>query len=314
MKLNRFAVYAWGVLAFNIGVIVWGAYVRATGSGAGCGQHWPTCQGEIIPRTPQIETLVEFSHRATSGLAFLAVLGILIWAYRLYPKKHPVRLGATLAMIFMVTEALVGAGLVLFKLVAYNESVARVFSVSIHLLNTFLLLASMTLTAWWASGGKTITLNRFGKIGWSMAVALLGVLLLGLTGTITALGDTLFPTGSLSEGITQDFLPTAHFLVRLRVWHPLIALAVGLYLIVLSGYFNRPQHADTTRKLAKSLAGAFLLQLVIGIINLLLLAPVAMQMLHLLAADGVWIVLILLSAAVFSEKRLPNSKKPTPYH
>ena len=111
MNLTRFAKYAWGTLAYNVAVVVWGAYVRATGSGAGCGKHWPTCQGAVIPRAPQIETLVEFSHRLTSGLAFLAVLGLFVWAWRAYPKKHIVRTGAALSMGFILLESLVGAGL-----------------------------------------------------------------------------------------------------------------------------------------------------------------------------------------------------------
>jgi protoheme IX farnesyltransferase len=90
--------YAWGVLVWNVLVALWGAYVRATGSGAGCGAHWPTCNGEIIPRAPQVETLIEFTHRATSGLAFLAVLALLILALRTLPKGHPARFGAGLSM------------------------------------------------------------------------------------------------------------------------------------------------------------------------------------------------------------------------
>src|SRR5689334_1454626 len=149
MKLNRFAIYAWGVLALNLLVILWGAYVRATGSGAGCGAHWPLCNGEVIPRAPQAEMLVEFTHRLSSGVALLTVAGLLVWALRIYPRGHVARRGAQLAMLFMVSEALVGAGLVLFKLVADNDSLYRAVAIVVHLANTFLLLASITLTAWW---------------------------------------------------------------------------------------------------------------------------------------------------------------------
>ncbi|MFN8454080.1 MAG: COX15/CtaA family protein [Anaerolineae bacterium] len=78
VKLDRFAKYVWTVLAYNLAVILWGAFVRASGSGAGCGSHWPLCNGEVIPRTPQMETLVEFTHRLTSGLALLLVIGLTI--------------------------------------------------------------------------------------------------------------------------------------------------------------------------------------------------------------------------------------------
>ncbi len=297
IKLTAFAKYAWGTLTFNIGVILWGAYVRATGSGAGCGAHWPSCRGEVLPRAPQLETIIELSHRITSGMAFLLVVAMLVWAYRAFPKKHPVRLGATLSMVLMVTEALVGAGLVLFELVAYNESVARVYAVSTHLVNTFLLLAALTLTAWWASGGRRVSLKPMRPTGWAVLVGMLAVLVLGVTGAITALGDTLFPAGSLAEGIAQDFEPTAHFLVRLRVWHPVIAIFTGVYLLVLAQYLAANAE-KSVRTAARILLVAFVAQLAIGGVNLLLLVPVWSQMLHLLAADGVWIVLIILGALI----------------
>ncbi|HET9221390.1 MAG TPA: COX15/CtaA family protein, partial [Roseiflexaceae bacterium] len=130
MKLNRFALFAWAVLGYNLLVILWGAYVRATGSGAGCGDHWPLCNGEVIPRSPGAEMLVEFTHRASSGIALLLVVGLLVWAMRAYPKGHSVRQGAKLSMLLIIVEALVGAGLVLFKLVAGDDSLYRVVAIA----------------------------------------------------------------------------------------------------------------------------------------------------------------------------------------
>ncbi|HEX5691237.1 MAG TPA: COX15/CtaA family protein, partial [Roseiflexaceae bacterium] len=111
---DRFRRYAWGVLGYNLLVIVWGAYVRASGSGAGCGSHWPLCNGTVLPRAPQIETIVELAHRLTSGLALIAVLGLVVWAVRLWPGSHRVRRGAFASLFFIILEALIGAGLVLF--------------------------------------------------------------------------------------------------------------------------------------------------------------------------------------------------------
>jgi len=162
MTRTRFSTFAWVVLAFNLLVILWGAYVRATGSGAGCGSHWPLCNGVVVPLQPQIETIVEFTHRLTSGLAFLIVLVLVVWAFRAYPRGHPVRLGAMLSMIFIITEALVGAGLGAVWLDGRGPVDRRVISISIHLVNTFLLLATLTLTAWWASGGERIVLRGQG--------------------------------------------------------------------------------------------------------------------------------------------------------
>jgi heme A synthase len=301
LTLTRFAKYAWAVLAYNVGVILWGAYVRATGSGAGCGGHWPLCNGQVIPLSPQAATLIEFSHRVSSGLTLLAVLGLVVWAFRAYPRGHPVRLGAGLAMFFTLTEALVGAGLVLFQLVAQNASALRAFSVAVHLTNTFLLLASLTLTALWASGGRPLRLHGQGWAAWWLGLGLAGVLLLGISGAITALGDTLFPASSLVEGLRQDLSPSAQFMIRLRVFHPLIAMAVGL-LVMLVAYSLSSSRPDESgrRWLAVALGGLVAVQWLAGITNVALLAPVWMQLLHLFLADLVWIVLVLLAATVLA--------------
>jgi len=304
MKLRRIAIYTWIVLVFNIGVILWGAYVRATGSGAGCGSHWPLCNGEILPRTQQLETSIEFAHRITSGIAFLLVVILFVLSFRKFPRRHPARFGAGLSMLFIVTEALVGAGLVLFEWVAYDVSLGRVVSMSVHLINTFFLLASLSLTAWWASGGEPVNLRGHGLTLWLFVFGFLGILILGVSGAITALGDTIFPSETLSQGIMQDFSPTAHFLVRLRVWHPVIAIVVGVYSLFLSGLVALFRIKSIIRRLAGMLALLFVVQFIAGLVNLILLAPIWLQLVHLLLADLVWIILILLAASNFAESEL----------
>lgn len=300
-SISRFAKYAWFVLGFNILVILWGAVVRATGSGAGCGSHWPTCNGEIIPPAPQVETLIEFSHRLTSGLAFILVFAMLIWALKIYPKGHRVRKASGTAMIFIISESLVGAGLVLFHWVASNISTGRVIVMGIHLINTHLLLAAIVLAAWWASGGNPIRLKEQpSKLKWRFAIGIIGVLVLSVAGAVTALGDTLFPANSLIEGIQQDLSPASHFIVRLRVWHPVIATLVGLYLIQFAFSLASDGCSIWNKRFALALGILFLVQLAAGMINLILLAPVWMQILHLLLADMVWIFLILLAAETLS--------------
>lgn len=302
MKLSLFAKYAWGVLIYNLGVILWGAYVRATGSGAGCGNHWPLCNGEVIPRTRQVETIIEFTHRLSSGLALLLVVGAVIWVFRFYAQKHPVRLGAGLSLLFMITEALLGAGLVLFKLVAADTSTARAWVVALHLANTFLLLAALTLMAWWASGGKPVRLKERNGMTLALAIAFLAMLVLGASGAITALGDTLFPAMSLAEGLQQEFSPTAHFLVRLRLYHPLIAIAGGAYTVVVIGVVNTRRPDLMTRWFGRIFTGLYFVQLAAGALNVVLLAPLWMQMLHLLLADLLWIVLVLFAASAFAQR------------
>lgn len=297
MRQAWFNRYAWGVLLANLLVALFGAFVRATGSGAGCGAHWPTCNGEVIPRAPQVETLIEFTHRATSGLAFLFVLALFLWALRAFPKGHPARFGAGLALLFMVTESLVGASLVLFGWTAQNASAARAVVQMVHLVNTYFLLAALALTAWWASGGTPLRLRGQGAVGPALLLGLLALLFLGMSGAVTALGNLLFPVRSTLEALERSLSPGEHFLVRLRVLHPLIAVSVGLY-VVFTGYLAahlRP--SPRTRLLAHALAYLYGVQLLLGLVNVWLKAPVWMQLLHLLLAYAVWLAFVLLAAS-----------------
>ena len=296
MRSKSFAGYAVLVLLYNLAVIVWGAFVRATGSGAGCGSHWPACNGAIVPRAASTETLIEFTHRATSGVALLAVI-VLVWlARRAFAKGHRVRRAAMASLVLMVIEALLGAGLVLFGLVADDASVARALAMPIHLLNTFLLLAALALTCLW-SFGVPAPRPRGVVVPFALGLALLATMIVGATGAVAALGDTLFPAGSLREGIAQDFAETSHFLLRLRVLHPFLAVAAGALLTFVAVAIPSRAPRPGVRPLALSLVVLFVAQVGIGVVNLILLAPVSLQLVHLLLADLVWIDLVLLAGA-----------------
>jgi protoheme IX farnesyltransferase len=237
----------------------------------------------------------------TSGAALLMVVGLLIWALKIFPKGHRVRKASGAAMFFMLTESLVGAGLVLFEWVGANISTARVIVMGIHLLNTHLLLASIVLAAWWASGGNPLRWKEQPSgLKWRFVIGIVGVLLLSMAGAVTALGDTLYPVETLAEGIQQDFSAASHFVVRLRVWHPVIAIAVGLYLIQFAFSLASDGCSPWNRRFALGLGILFAVQLAAGMVNLLLLAPVWMQIVHLLLADLVWILLILLAVESLS--------------
>jgi heme A synthase len=294
LEAPSFARYAWGVLAYNVAVVLWGAFVRASGSGAGCGNHWPLCNGQAIPPSPTLNTLIEFTHRATSGIDLVLVALLVVWAFRAFPKHHPARLGATLSAIFLITEALIGAALVLLEHVAANASANRAWSLSTHLVNTLTLLACLTLTAWWAMGNPRLDVR--GKAAWMAAASLAGVMLLGVSGAIAALGDTLFPARSLAQGFAQDFDASANIFLRLRVFHPFIAAAVGAWLI-----FFATSNPGPRAYLVLALLGA---QLAAGVANLLLMAPVWMQLLHLLLADAFWIALVLFCADLLKDSEL----------
>ncbi len=304
MKLNRFAAYAWGVVGWNLLVILWGAYVRASGSGAGCGSHWPLCNGEVLPDASHAHTLIEITHRMMSGLTLLLVLGLLVWAFRAYPKGHRVRRGGVLSMLFILTEALIGAGLVLFRLVENDASVFRAASMSVHLVNTFVLLAVLTLTAWWASGGPIIGWRGRGAIAWLSALALVGTLVVAVSGAVAALGDTLFPSASLAQGLNQDFSPTAHLFIRLRLLHPVLALTVaGVVLVTAALAVLR--HGDSwTMRYALLTMLLVLVQLGAGLLNVALLAPIWLQLLHLLLADLLWLALVLMTASTLARPAL----------
>ena len=288
---GRFAIFAWAVLAYNIAVVLWGAYVRATGSGAGCGNHWPLCDGAVTPQTPAGATIIEFTHRVTSGLDLMLVAALVVWAFRAYPKRHRVRLGATLSATFLVTEALLGAALVLLNHVARNASASRAWSLSAHLINTLTLLACLALTAWWGSGRPAVRLR--GRPAWMAAATLVVFAVLGVSGAIAALGDTLFPVSSLAAGFARDFDPSANLFVRLRVWHPPIAAGAGAWVLY---YALSAVSSGLGRRLSYTVLALTGGQLAGGVINLLLLAPVGMQLVHLLLADLLWIALVLLSA------------------
>ena len=298
--MRTLARFGWAVLAYNLAVISWGAYVRATGSGAGCGEHWPLCNGQVLPRSPGLATLIEFSHRLTSGVALLAVLALLVWTFRVCRRGHPARLGASLSLFFIVTEAAVGAGLVLFQLVADNQTMARAMFMAVHLLNTFFLLGSLTLTAWWLSYGARVTSRGRAPALAAVVAGCCGLLLTGASGSVAALGDTLFPSSTLTNAFSADLSASSHFLIRLRIFHPFLAATVAIGIAILAPRLARGRGVFGARA-ARATTALIALQVGLGLLNIVLLAPVWLQLVHLLIADAIWIGFVLLSADALAE-------------
>ncbi len=285
-----FTRYAWGVLAWNLIVVLWGAYVRASGSGAGCGNHWPLCNGDVVPRAPRLETIIEFTHRMTTAVSLFATGWLAVWSVLRFPRDHRVRRYALLSVVFLFAEALLGAGLVLFDFVASNASAGRAFYLSLHLANTQFLLAALALTAWYSREAVPGAARR----SLSVIAALPVAILVSVSGAIAALGDTLFPVTSLAEGMRQDISAASSFLLRLRVLHPVLAILAAGYFAYTAMSVLRSKPRPLTSQIALAVIVLAVAQLGAGAINITLLAPVWMQLIHLLLADLLWLSLVLL--------------------
>lgn len=282
-------VYAWGVLWYNVAAILWGTTVRATGSGNGCGDHWPLCGG-----SPDLARFIEFTHRATSGIALLAVLGLLVWTFLGTAKRHMARVAAVLSLIFILNEALIGALLVLLGMTANNESPARAAYLSLHLTNTLLMLAAIALTAHFLSRRSGFLRGNVERRGMGASVAgLIAILVTGVTGSLAALADTLHPATNLRAAFLQDFSGHGDWLVRIRWVHPAAAVLAGLFVLAVMLLGLR---TVAHRSVAAWLGALLLAQYALGVADLTLLTPLSMQILHLLGADLVWIVLVILAA------------------
>ncbi len=305
------ARFGWALLAYTLFVVAFGAWVRITGSGAGCGQHWPTCHGEIVPPSPTVETIIEFTHRLTSGVYGIVVVAFLVVAIRRFPRGHMVRVGAWLTLVFTITEALVGAGLVKRGLVADDDSVERAIVMAIHLVNTSFLTGALGLSCW-AAGDSAAR----ARLAWRehrattclLLGCLLGLVAVGMSGAVTALGDTLYPVADasapLAERIAADQGAGAHFLQRLRALHPLLAIGVGgLVLFVAQRIGSRAGANAQTTKWARWVSIAVVAQLTAGVVNIILSAPGWMQIIHLVVGTLLWVAFVILCGAVMAKPR-----------
>jgi len=296
--------YAWCAVAYNILVILWGAVVRATGSGAGCGNHWPLCNGQVVPLSPRVDTVIEFTHRCMTGGIIFFVLGLLVWTFRATIQGQAARAMAVVTAVFLVTEAILGALLVKLGYVTDNQSTGRVVMLSIHFSNTLLLQAALTLTAVMLGTGQTLReLKLRGTKATWVVIGLAATIVVGVSGSLAALGDTLFPASNLRNAIEQDLSSSSPMLLRLRGIHPLSAVIAGAFVIWI---VMRARRTDANR-LATTVMALLGVQFVLGLMDVALLAPVWMQILHLLGADLYWTALIALAAKTVWKPSLGNA-------
>lgn len=299
-----FQRYAWAFVAYLLLVILFGAWVRITHAGAGCGSHWPTCHGQIIPLDPSIETIIEYTHRLTSGLLGIFGLVLVGWAGRRF-GRHRVTWAAVVTLVFIVFEGAIGAGLVLKELVASDDSVARAIIISLHLVNTLLLSGAASLCAWWSFDDRPTSARALGTGTWILAAGLLALLATSMTGAVTALGDTLFPVGATSdagllERLADDLSPAKHFLIRLRIIHPVVAVVAAGLVYGVGAWVREHARDDRTPRLGRGLQHAVIAQVLVGLLNIGLAAPGWMQLVHLLLAQLVWIALVLTTVSAWA--------------
>jgi cytochrome c oxidase assembly protein subunit 15 len=305
--------FAWLVVVYNVLVIVWGAVVRSTGSGAGCGNHWPLCNGQVVPLNPKVATVIEFTHRMMSGGTLILILVLVVWVFRGTVRRHLARAFAVAGLLLTLNEAILGALLVKLGLTAESTSPLRPPMLALHLSNTLLLLAALALTAHFLARRSAMLRGAVSFTQRTPAVVgLLSAMAIGVTGSLAALGDTLFPAASLRAAFAQDFSSSAQWLVRLRILHPASAVLAGAFILWLLwraafAAGDGPQLNRDNRGLGLWLAELLAFQFCLGVLDVLLRAPVWMQVVHLAGADAFWCVLVVLTARVTIGTRVPAS-------
>jgi cytochrome c oxidase assembly protein subunit 15 len=299
---------AWGVLVYFVAVILWGTLVRATGSGAGCGNHWPLCNGTVIQHSADVKTTIEFVHRITSGLSFFAVVALAAWTFAGTVRGHLARTACVASVAFTLIEAILGALLVKLGLTAQSQSPLRPAYLALHLTNTLLLLAALTLTAHLLSRRTGYLRERVRLVAPFGALASVFLMMIvGVTGSLAALGDTLFPATSLGLALAQDFSSASGWLVRWRWTHPAVGFTSGLLLVWLLVRATLRNKRGTKSWDNRGLCALVLLLLaavlVLGLLDMVLLAPLWVQVAHLLGADALWVSLVVLTARLTLEPR-----------
>ncbi len=283
-------LWAWATLAFFVIVVLEGAVVRATSSGAGCGAHWPLCNGEILPHHPRVATMIEFAHRSLTGISSMMFAGLVLWTFLAKPKRHPARRAAVISGVLLLSEALLGAMLVLNHWVENNASAARVLMQSVHFTNTLLLLGATAVTAVLLQSRQP-HLPASAALRPALLLALGTTVLTGATGSLAALADTIFPSPDLRTAFAADFAANSPLLIRMRWMHPAAALLAAACAVYLALVLQRKGELFYSRLLAANVV----MQLAIGLVDVLFLAPTWLQVLHLFSADIFWLCLVVLA-------------------
>ncbi|WP_246845914.1 heme A synthase [Bdellovibrio sp. ZAP7] len=290
MTRTQYKKLAFGLLIYTILVILWGAWVRISHSGDGCGDTWPLCHGQLIPEAQRGKTWVEYGHRLMSGIYGFVVIYFFWMARKLYPVGHFARKAAVATLIFMVTEALLGAKLVLFKLVTTNDTPYRAFVMALHQVNSFMLTGAVALAYAAAALNDTTptplaNYKKYKLLPWIIVA-------LGTTGAWAALSNSLFPTDNIMEGLLADLSSDSHYLIRLRGLHPVLAV-VGAGSLALF-FWLKAQTTENVllKKKSVQMSVILIVQILFGFSTLFLHAPTWMKITHLCLAQVIWVVLL----------------------
>lgn len=298
-QIQTFQKFSYYLIFYTLLVIVWGAWVRISHSGDGCGASWPLCHDQLVPLQTETvgKTWIEYLHRLTSGLYGVVVLVQFFWGRKIFEKDHPILFWLWMSLGFMISEALLGAGLVLLGLVGNDESVGRVSIMTLHLLNSMILTASVA-SVWNFSKSSFIRSQlAFEKIKVSPKILIsafvIPFLVVGATGAWAALSSTLFPSQSFIESIMKEFAPDSHFLISLRTLHPIFGTILGAGLILLLILLKPMQINEEIRQRQKTLQYLILAQIFIGYLTMFLVSPIKLKFIHLILAHSSWIFLVL---------------------
>lgn len=306
---TRFAKYVWLVLLYNLAAVAWGVFVRAGKYGDGCGSHWPLCDGASVPLQGHVAKIIESSHRISTALIGPMAIAMVVWAFLAYPAGHLARKGSIATFVGVIIEGLIGAALVKFGWVTTNDSAARAGGMAVHAISTFFLLGAITVTLLAASDLPKLRVKGQGTVAWMLAMGAFGIVLLGVSGAISALGHQLHETSDVLRAAQN---PATHWMVRLQPWHPFIAASIGLYLLLAAGLLQHLRPDPRVKAASRWMVGLFVGQLLLGLANIWLKAPIPVQMGHLVLADVNWIALVVLAAYCFADGVEHVENRPPP--
>jgi cytochrome c oxidase assembly protein subunit 15 len=229
-------------------------------------------------------------------------VGLLAWTFAGTVRGHLARAAAVASVVLTLVEAILGALLVKLGLTAQSQSPLRPAYLALHLTNTLLLLGALTLTTHLLSRRKGYLRGNIRLVApFGAVAAIFVVMIVGVTGSLAALGDTLFPASSLGQALAQDFSSTSGWLVHWRWMHPTIAFVASIFLIWLLVRAAQRRTEWDNRGLSALVLFLLASVYVLGLMDVMLLAPLWVQVAHLLGADTLWAALVVLTARLTLE-------------